>query len=188
MAAEQYDLVVIGGGSAGLVAAGIAAALGARVALLDKVRLGGECLWTGCVPSKSLIASARVAQQTRDLGTFGLSGHLDLVDLGVVMDRVQAVIQAVYRGEDAEVMRKRGVDVRFGEVTFRSPHVVTVDGQPLRSRSFLLCTGSSPAVPDIEGLHETGYITNVTIFGLRGPTSPIPTAPTRKGSPTGSSS
>src|SRR5260370_6038993 len=64
-------------------------------------------------------------------------------------------------------MRKRGVDVRFGEVTFRSPHVVTVDGQPLRSRSFLLCTGSSPAVPDIEGLHSTGYITNVTIFSLR---------------------
>jgi pyruvate/2-oxoglutarate dehydrogenase complex dihydrolipoamide dehydrogenase (E3) component len=168
MAPEAYDLVVIGGGSAGLIAAGIAAALGARVALLDRERLGGECLWTGCVPSKSLIASARVAQHTRDLGTFGLSGHLDPVDLGVVMDRVHAVIQTVYRGEDAEAMRGRGIDVRFGEVRFRSPHMVTVDGEPLRGRSFLLCTGSSPAVPDIEGLHGTGYLTNETVFGLRG--------------------
>jgi pyruvate/2-oxoglutarate dehydrogenase complex dihydrolipoamide dehydrogenase (E3) component len=75
MPAEPYHLVVIGGGSAGLVAAGVAVALGARVALLDKERLGGECLWTGCVPSKSLIASARAAQRTRDLGTLGLSGH-----------------------------------------------------------------------------------------------------------------
>jgi pyruvate/2-oxoglutarate dehydrogenase complex dihydrolipoamide dehydrogenase (E3) component len=164
---QSYDLVIVGGGSAGLVAASLAAALGARVALVDKKRLGGECLWTGCVPSKSLIASATAAQQTRDLGTLGLSGHLDPVDLGAVMDRVQAVIQVVYRGEDAEVMRKHGVDVRFGEVTFRSPHVVTVDGEPLRGRSFLLCTGSSPAVPDLDGLRDSGYLTNMTIFGLR---------------------
>jgi pyruvate/2-oxoglutarate dehydrogenase complex dihydrolipoamide dehydrogenase (E3) component len=167
MPPETYDLVVVGGGSAGLVAASLAVALGARVALLDGERLGGECLWTGCVPSKSLIASARAAQQTRDLGTLGLSGHLDPVDLGAVLDRVQAVIRAVYQGEDAEVMRKRGVDVRFGEVTFRSPHELTVNGEPLRGRSFLLCTGSSPALPDIEGLQDSGYLTNVTIFGLR---------------------
>src|SRR6185312_3430820 len=167
MPAEPYDLVVVGGGSAGIVASGLAAALGARVALLDKERLGGECVWTGCVPSKALIAGARAARQTRNLADFGLSGRLDPVDLGAVMDRVQDVIQAVYQGEDAEVMRKRGIDVRFGDVAFRSSHVLTVNGMPLRGRAFLLCSGSSPAVPDIEGLQGSGYLTNETIFGLR---------------------
>ena len=167
MAVDSFDLVVIGGGSAGLVAARAAAALGARVALLDKERLGGECLWTGCVPSKALIASATAAHQARNLEAFGLSGHLAPVDLGAVMDRVQSVIQAVYRGEDAEAMRKQGITVRFGEVRFRSSHVLTVDGQPLRGRAFLLCTGSSPAVPDIDGLQGSGYLTNETIFSLR---------------------
>ncbi|HEY8285380.1 MAG TPA: FAD-dependent oxidoreductase [Chloroflexota bacterium] len=167
MAVDGFDLVVIGGGSAGLIAAGVATELGARVALLDKERLGGECLWTGCVPSKALIASARAAHQTRDLGALGLSGYLDPVDLGAVMDRVQGVIQAVYRGEDAETMRKLGIDVRFGEVVFRSAHELTVDGLRLRGRAFLLCTGSSPALPDIEGLLDSGYLTNETIFNLR---------------------
>lgn len=167
MGTERYDLIVIGGGSAGLVAAGIAAALGARVALVDKERLGGDCLWTGCVPSKSLIAAARAAHLTRHLGTLGLSGQLGPVDLGAVMDRVQGVIQAVYRGEDAEALRRRGVDVQFGDVGFRSPKVVAVSGRPLRGRSFLICTGSSPAVPDLDGLPESGYLTNETIFGLR---------------------
>lgn len=135
MPAETYDLVVIGGGSAGLVAAGMAVALGARVALLDKERLGGECLWTGCVPSKSLIACARAAQRTRDLGTLGLAGHLDPVDLGAVMDRVQGVVQALYRGKDAETMRKRGVDVRFGEVAFRSAQRACSPASPMLGRS-----------------------------------------------------
>ncbi|HVC83112.1 MAG TPA: FAD-dependent oxidoreductase [Chloroflexota bacterium] len=167
MGADAYDLVVIGGGSAGLVAARLAVALGARVALLDRERLGGECLWTGCVPSKSLIAAARTARQTRDLGALGLSGRLDPVDLGAVMDRVQRVIQSISRHEDADAMRKRGIAVHFGDVAFRSARVVTVNGAPLRARTFLICTGSSPAVRDLEGLTDSGYLTNETIFGLR---------------------
>lgn len=125
---QRYDLVIVGGGSAGLIAAPLAAALGARVALLDKERLGGGCLWTGCVPSKSLIASARMAHQTRTLATLGLSGRLDPIDLGAVMDRVRAVIQDVGQHGDADAMRRRGIDVRFGEVAFRSPQVLTIDG------------------------------------------------------------
>jgi pyruvate/2-oxoglutarate dehydrogenase complex dihydrolipoamide dehydrogenase (E3) component len=164
---QRYDLVVVGGGSAGLIAAPLAAALGARVALVDRERLGGECLWTGCVPSKSLIATTRAAQQTQTLAAFGLSGHLDPIDLGAVMDRVQGVIDAVYREGDAEALRKRGVDVQLGRVAFRSPHALEVDGQVLRGRAFLLCTGSSPAVPAIEGLGGVDYLTNLTVFGLR---------------------
>ncbi len=97
MGSGLYDLVIVGGGSAGLVAAPAAAALGARVALVDRERLGGECLWTGCVPSKSLIAAATAAHQTRHLQALGLDGRLDPVDLGAVMDRVQSVIGAIYQ-------------------------------------------------------------------------------------------
>jgi len=167
MTARPYDLVVVGGGSAGLTAAGLGAALGARVALLDRERLGGECLWTGCVPSKALIAAAGAAQQARELAALGLSGRLDPVDLGQVMDRVQAVIHTIAQGENAETLRARGIDVHFGDVRFTSPHILAVTGQELRGRAFLLCTGSSPAVPAIDGLAESGYLTNETIFGLR---------------------
>lgn len=163
----DYDLVIIGGGSAGQVAAPAAAALGARVALVDKERLGGECLWTGCVPSKSLIASATAADQTRRLQALGLQGSLEPVALGAVMDRVQGVIDTIYRTEDAEAMRRRGLDVYLGHAAFRSPHELVVDGQPLRGRTFLICTGSHPAVPPVPGLDACAYLTNETIFGLR---------------------
>lgn len=100
------DVVVVGGGSAGLTAARTAVGLGARVALVDQERLGGECLWSGCVPSKSLIAAARAAHVTRRLGEFGLRGELAPVDLAAVMDRVHGVVAAIDRGEDAAAMRK----------------------------------------------------------------------------------
>jgi len=167
MTRRDYDLVIVGGGSAGQVAAPAAAALGARVALVDRERLGGECLWTGCVPSKSLIASATAAHQTRHLDALGLEGALGPVTLGTVMDRVRGVIDRIYRTEDTEALRRRGVDVYLGHTAFRSPHELNVDGQALRARAFLLCTGSHPATPPIPGLDTVDYLTNETIFDLR---------------------
>ena len=164
---HDYDLVIVGGGAAGQVAAPAAAALGARVALVDKERLGGECLWTGCVPSKSLIASANAAHQTRHLHALGLEGTLAPVDLGTVMDRVQGVIDTIYRMEDPEAMHRRGIDVYLGHAAFHSPHELVIDGQPIRGRAFLLCTGSHPAIPPLPGLDGVAYLTNETVFGLR---------------------
>ncbi len=164
---HDYDLVIVGGGSAGQVAAPAAAALDARVALVDRERLGGECLWTGCIPSKSLIASATAAHQTRRLDALGLEGALGSVPFGTVMDRVQGVIDRIYRTEDPEALRQRGVDVYLGHAAFRSSHELAVDGQVLRARTFLLCTGSHPTTPPILGLDTVGYLTNETIFGLR---------------------
>jgi pyruvate/2-oxoglutarate dehydrogenase complex dihydrolipoamide dehydrogenase (E3) component len=168
LTSTRYDLVVIGGGSAGLSAASLAAALGARVALLDRERLGGECLYTGCVASKALLQVARVASQTRAAARFGLSAHLDPVDLAAVADHVQQVIDEVYQESDSpERYVAQGVDVAFGEVRFLSPSRLALNDQALTAGHFLVCTGSHPTVPSIPGLAEAGFLTNETVFALR---------------------
>jgi len=163
----MYDIVIVGGGSAGLTAAQTAVGLGARVALVDRERLGGECLWSGCVPSKSLIAAARAAHTARTLDRFGLRGELAPVDLGTVMDRVRDAVAAVEQGESAEAVRRLGIDVVLGGASFRSPRELDVAGRTLRGRASIVCTGSRAAVPPIPGLDTVAYLTNETLFGLR---------------------
>ncbi len=163
----SYDLIVIGGGSAGLTAAAAGLHLGAHVALIDRRALGGECLWTGCVPSKSLIAAARAAHQARALDRFGLSGSLGPVDLDAVMDRVQKVIATIERGENADALRARGVDVHIGDARFLDPHTLDVDRRRLHGRAFIICTGSHASVPPILGLDAVTHLTNETLFDLR---------------------
>src|SRR5262249_6414709 len=118
---SHYDLIVIGGGSAGLPAAGLAATLGMRVALLDRERLGGECLYTGCVPSKALLHVAREAAHIRAAGELGLDARLASVDLGDVADYVQRAIRTIHDQTDNPAHYQRlGVDVGLGEVRFLS--------------------------------------------------------------------
>ena len=165
---SSYDLIVIGGGSAGLSAAQLGAALGANVALLDRERLGGECLYTGCIPSKALLHVARVAAQIRRAGALGMGARLDSVDLGAVADHVQAVIGEVYVESDApEHFIRIGMDVVLGAVRFISPKALTVNGHTITSRRFLICTGSHPAIPDLPGLREDGFLTNESVFDVR---------------------
>ncbi len=163
MARYHYDLTVIGGGSGGLTAAQLAAALGARTALIDKERLGGDCLHYGCVPSKALIHVANVvslAKSSRDLGV--LTGDLQ-VDMARVSAHVQQVIGRVSATEEAHM---QGVDVRFGHAAFRSPHELDLNGETLSSSHFIIATGSRPQVPPIEGLEAAGYLTNEDVFDL----------------------
>jgi pyruvate/2-oxoglutarate dehydrogenase complex dihydrolipoamide dehydrogenase (E3) component len=165
---ERYDVIVIGGGSAGLSAAGLAAALGARVALLDSDKLGGECLYTGCVPSKALLHAARVAAQVRRAGELGLDARLGPVDLGRVADAVQRVIGAVYEEADApENYAHYGIDVVLGPVRFLARDAVEANGHRIRGGGFLLATGSHAALPDVPGLEEVSYLTNESVFDLR---------------------
>jgi pyruvate/2-oxoglutarate dehydrogenase complex dihydrolipoamide dehydrogenase (E3) component len=164
----SYDLIVIGGGSAGLSAAELAATLGARVALLDREKLGGECLYTGCVPSKALLHVARVAAQTRWASTAGLDIQLGSVDLGRVADYVERAIGQVYEQSDAPShFTAQGIDIAFGVVRFAGPDRMQVNDQIVRARHVLIATGSSPAEPRIPGLAEVGFFTNETAFSLR---------------------
>ena len=163
MARYTYDITIIGGGSGGLTAARLAQALGARVALIDKERLGGDCLHYGCVPSKSLIHVAKVAQQARHAAQIGLAAAELTPDMAQVTAYVQGVIE---RASEAEKTYTEGVDVRLGTFEFRSNHEFLLNGVPLSSQSFIVATGSRPVVPKIEGLAETGFLSNEQAFDL----------------------
>ena len=162
---ERYDMTIIGGGSGGLTAARTATALGASVLLVDKEKLGGDCLNFGCVPSKSLIHVARVVQQARDAAKLGLVP----ASLGVDMARVSAYVQGVIgRVAENERVYTDGVTVKFGHVAFKSATELDLNGESISSRNTIIATGSRPAVPEVEGLAETGYLTNEGVFDLTG--------------------
>ncbi|MEP7147274.1 MAG: FAD-dependent oxidoreductase [Acidobacteriota bacterium] len=172
---EIYDLIVIGGGSAGLVAAGGAAILGARVALIEKNRLGGDCLYTGCVPSKTLIKSAKFAHQIRNANAFGFEALVPRFagdSFSSITKRVQDVIEVIERHDAPEVFEKMGVEVIFGSPQFFNSAELKVtlnaDGETrtMKAKRFCISTGSRPFVPPIKGLKETGFITNEEVFQL----------------------
>ena len=168
---DSYDLAVIGGGSAGLTAARFGVALGARVALIDRsaAALGGDCLHTGCVPSKALLHAARTHWLAGRTGDYGLPDRAPAgpVDLGAVMDGVRGVIARAGEVDTPAALRAQGIALRFGAARFRSPRALEVDGTPVRARRYIVATGSRPAIPEIPGLADTGYLTNESVFGLR---------------------
>jgi pyruvate/2-oxoglutarate dehydrogenase complex dihydrolipoamide dehydrogenase (E3) component len=161
-----YDLVVIGGGSAGLVAVDFAAEMGARTALVEKHRIGGDCTWTGCVPSKTLLKSAKVAHQMRAAARYGLTPVKPQVDLKSVMDRVREAISEVYQHETPEVLREKGIDVVFGKPRFRDAHTLLVEGKAITAHNFLIATGAHPFVPPIEGLDQVAYLTYESVWKM----------------------
>ena len=168
--AGQYDIAVIGGGPAGLAIAEVAPRLGVRMAIIEAAKLGGDCTWSGCVPSKALLAAGNARQRGRSAERFGLPGFEErgAVDLGAVMDRVHDHQQGIFERADApELLRERGIDVIEGRATFEGPERVVVGGAPVDARYFVIATGASAAVPPIPGLAEAGYLTNETVWELR---------------------
>lgn len=171
--AEIYDLIVIGGGSAGLVAASGSALLGAKVALIEKNLLGGDCLYTGCVPSKTLIKSAKFAHQARAAKKYGFQDlepkFLD-DSFASITNRVQSVIEIIERHDAPERFEKMGVEIVFGTPKFLNKNEIEVslknsgERRVLRAKRFCISTGSRPFTPPIEGLHEAGFITNEEVF------------------------
>ncbi len=163
----DYNLVVIGAGSGGLVSAYIAAAVKAKVALIEKEKMGGDCLNTGCVPSKALIKSARVLSHLNNAEDYGLGPVAQKVDFAAVMERVQRVIGKVEPHDSVERYEQLGVEVIKGEARIVSPYQVEVAGRTLSTRSIVVATGASPFVPPIEGLEQVDYLTSDNLWSLR---------------------
>jgi pyruvate/2-oxoglutarate dehydrogenase complex dihydrolipoamide dehydrogenase (E3) component len=164
----RYNLVVLGAGTAGLVCAAGAAGLGAKVALIEKHRLGGDCLNYGCVPSKALIRSARVAAEAREAAKYGvkITGSVD-VDFPAVMERMRRLRAALSHHDSAQRFRDLGADVFLGEGRFTGKDTVSVDDQTLHFARAVIATGGRAADPAIPGLKETGFLTNETIFEIK---------------------
>src|SRR3954471_3025927 len=156
--AESFDVVVIGGGTAGLVTASGCARLGRKVALIEKQSLGGECLWTGCVPTKSLVASARLLHQMRHADTFGLAPHRSPIDSKSIMESMRQQIRRIEPHDSPEKFRNLGIDVIHGRARLVAPNAVEVNGRRLEAKDIVIATGSRTSVPDIEGLANAGYL------------------------------
>ncbi len=161
-----YDLVVIGGGTAGLVSAIGAAGLGARVALIERHLLGGDCLNTGCVPSKAILRSARVVGELRRGGTLGVRAREFDIDFAAVMRRMRERRAFLARHDAAARVQRSGVELFFGEGRFADRRTIEVDGQRIRFNRAVITTGARPALPPIAGLDSVPVHTSETIFSL----------------------
>jgi pyruvate/2-oxoglutarate dehydrogenase complex dihydrolipoamide dehydrogenase (E3) component len=168
MAQYDYDIGIIGGGAAGLTIAAGAAQAGAKVLLVEKeARLGGDCLHYGCVPSKTLIRTSQVYHLMKNAGRFGLPAtDLQRPDFRKISARIQSVIGTIQKHDSEERFCSLGAKVEFGQATFIDDHSVSLNGKEVSARNWVIATGSSAAIPPIEGLNQTPYITNREVFSL----------------------
>ncbi|MEO8898401.1 MAG: FAD-dependent oxidoreductase [Candidatus Dormibacter sp.] len=162
----EPGFIVVGGGAAGISAAQTIAAAGRAVTLIESGRLGGECTWNGCVPSKALIEAARIAHDTRRAGRFGLRGAEAVEDFAAVTARVHRVVESIASFEDAAHLEKQGITVRTGHARLVDPQTVSLDGTDFPAKGIIVCTGGTPAIPPVAGLREAMPHTNETIFSI----------------------
>ena len=161
---DTYDLIVIGAESAGLTASAFNGELGRKVAVIERERVGGDCTWTGCMPSKALLHVAKQAHHIRRASKYGITASEPIVDMKQVHDYVQRVVQGVYQHETPEKVNERGIEVVLGDARFIDPHTIQVGERTLRANKFIIATGGRPAVPPIPGLDTVSYKTNRDFF------------------------
>lgn len=167
MPAQRYDLVIIGAGAGGLIAADFAVRLGAKTALVEKDRIGGDCTWTGCVPSKTLLKISKVARHVRTASRYGIKSELGSIDMAKVHDYVQGAVEQIYQGTTPEALRAKGIDVYLGGARFLDSSAISVRDNTLQGKHFLITTGAIPAIPDISGLRDVPFTTYHQIFDIR---------------------
>lgn len=164
MKPPAYDLAIIGAGASGLIAADFAVQLGARTALVDKGPIGGDCTWTGCVPSKSLIKVATVAHHVRTAARFGIETPEPKTDFARVRSYLRGTIEQIYEPTKPENLARKGMDVLIGAASFVDPHTLCVGDRTIHARKFLINTGAEPKIPVITGLGSIPYFTYQQIF------------------------
>ncbi|GMT42892.1 MAG: mercuric reductase [bacterium] len=162
----MYDIAIIGGGVGGLVTASGCAQFGAKTVLVEKEKLGGDCLNYGCVPTKTLLHTAKIFHTIKDTGDLGINVDSASLDFKKVMDHMRQVQSKIAVHDDPERFRKMGVEILFGSGSFKDRHTFNVNGTEIKSRNFLVATGSRPAAPPIPGLENVDYLTNETILEL----------------------
>ena len=163
----EYNQVIIGAGSAGLVTSYISAVVGAKSALIEKHKMGGDCLNTGCVPSKALIKSAKIAHQMRTAHKYGIENQNPEIDFLKVMNRVHDVIKDIEPHDSIERYTKLGVECHTGEAKIRSPWEVEVNGKILTTKNITVATGARPFLPPIPGLNDIPFATSDTLWSTK---------------------
>jgi len=164
MPVDEYDLAIIGAGAGGLTAADFAVKLGANVALIEKNRIGGDCTWIGCVPSKSLVKAAKVAHDVRRAGRFGIRADLSVADMERVRNYVRETIHQIYQSHTPEALRAKNIEVVLGPGQFVDPNTISAGERRLRAKKILITTGARPMIPAIDGLEKVPFVTYEQIF------------------------
>lgn len=164
MSTPDYDIAILGAGASGLIAADFAVQLGARTALIDKGPIGGDCTWSGCVPSKSLIKVASVAHDARTASRYGIGVSAPTTEMTEVRAYLRATIQQIYEPTMPEALRRKGMDVLIGAAWFLDPHTLQVGTERIRAKKILINSGAVPRIPAITGLLDVTYSTYQQIF------------------------
>ncbi len=166
---KQYDVIVIGAGSGGLVAATTAHRKGLKTAMVEKNKIGGECTHYGCVPSKALINAAKAYHSIEKMETLGIAAAVPKLDFRAVMEKVDEIVQGIYIHETPEIFQNQGIDVYVDNsgAQFIDANTITIGNETLRSKHFVICTGSSPRIPEIEGIDRANILHNENFWKLR---------------------
>lgn len=161
---EKFDVIIIGGGPAGLVASKILVAFGKKTAIVERAKLGGDCTHSGCVPSKTLLKSAKAYYDAKNINKYGLSSNDISIDTTNVLSHVRSVVDEIYAHETPEIFEDAGVNVIQGNASFINLNEINVDGIIYSANKFIIATGARAAIPNIEGLKDIDYLTNENIF------------------------
>ncbi len=166
---KEYDIIVIGAGSGGLVAATTAHRKGLKTALVEKNKIGGECTHYGCIPSKAFINSAKAYYSIKKMSALGISINLPKTDFGNIMEKVDEIVQDVYENETPDIFQNQGIDVYVDKsgAQFTNDHAISIGDEILQAKNFVICTGSSPRIPEIEGIELVKILHNENFWNLR---------------------